>query len=522
MKRIEKARVTSDKTIFSNSKLFYFPKGVGSGERVSEPLEPTDVDGLAAWFDGADETTLTVDEDNRVSQWNDKSSNGNHASQNTLSNQPVYDDTIQELVFDGDSLLATEDPVISEDWNIYAVFSTNTLNNIRQIISQHPSTGTEGRVVYFQTNEDALTTFFNNGNSFGESHSTSLNTGQNYLAGSFQAGADTYLSVNGDEELILSGQSLNSLQIPFHIGGTLDNPRFNGEMKEVVAFDSALTEGERRLIEGYLAHKWALTNDLPESHPYKYVRPTKKDAETIDAGDIEGLTAWFDASDETTITVDDSNNVSQWDDKSENENHASQSTLSRQPMYDDTIQELIFDGGSLLSTEEPLIGEDWNIYAVFSFNSVGGVSHILSQHPSAQELGRVVYLQIEDNDTLRTFFNDGNSRILRYSKDVNLGQNYLTGSFQTGTDTYLSVNGDEELLFSESDLNSFQTPFRIGGLLDDPSFDGEMKEIVVFDDSLTKEERQIVEGYLAHKHGLTSELPSDHPYRYREPTKGDL
>ena len=49
--------------------------------------------------------------------------------------------------------------------------------------------------------------------------------------------------------------------------------------------------------------------------------------------DIPGLALWLDASDAATITLDGSNNVSQWNDKSGNARHASQATTTRRPSY---------------------------------------------------------------------------------------------------------------------------------------------------------------------------------------------
>ena len=43
------------------------------------------------WLDASDETTITKDSDGLVSQWNDKSGNGHHATQSTPSNQPTFD-----------------------------------------------------------------------------------------------------------------------------------------------------------------------------------------------------------------------------------------------------------------------------------------------------------------------------------------------------------------------------------------------------------------------------------------------
>ena len=47
--------------------------------------------------------------------------------------------------------------------------------------------------------------------------------------------------------------------------------------------------------------------------------------------DIPGLALWLDASDAATITLDGSNNVSQWNDKSGNARHVTQATVMNRP-----------------------------------------------------------------------------------------------------------------------------------------------------------------------------------------------
>lgn len=49
--------------------------------------------------------------------------------------------------------------------------------------------------------------------------------------------------------------------------------------------------------------------------------------------DISGLVAWWDASDVSTITLDGSNNVSEWRDKSGNSRHMAQSNTLVRPAY---------------------------------------------------------------------------------------------------------------------------------------------------------------------------------------------
>lgn len=47
---------------------------------------------------------------------------------------------------------------------------------------------------------------------------------------------------------------------------------------------------------------------------------------------------------------------------------------------------------------------------------------------------------------------------------------------------------------------------------------GDIAEIIVYNGQLTTSERQKIEGYIAHRYGLQSNLPSTHPYRNFAPT----
>ena len=49
-------------------------------------------------------------------------------------------------------------------------------------------------------------------------------------------------------------------------------------------------------------------------------------------------------------------------------------------------------------------------------------------------------------------------------------------------------------------------------------YDGHFAEIVVLDHVPSQTDREIIEGYLAHKWGTEGSLPTNHPYRYQAPT----
>jgi len=58
----------------------------------------------------------------------------------------------------------------------------------------------------------------------------------------------------------------------------LPNKYIKGEktMSDTSKFEQLLdllVNEDKEKAEGYLAHKWNLTGSLPDSHPYKYIRP---------------------------------------------------------------------------------------------------------------------------------------------------------------------------------------------------------------------------------------------------------
>ena len=48
---------------------------------------------------------------------------------------------------------------------------------------------------------------------------------------------------------------------------------FTGNIKEII-ISSPSSDSDRQKIEGYLAHKWHISNNLPTSHPYHLGAPT--------------------------------------------------------------------------------------------------------------------------------------------------------------------------------------------------------------------------------------------------------
>ena len=93
------------------------------------------------------------------------------------------------------------------------------------------------------------------------------------------------------------------------IGNDNSGSNLDGSIAELLIGNGTMIDTERKQLEGYLAHKWGLTNNLPSGHPYKYEPPYKVDPEEIvtdglvlnlDAGDYASYprsgTTWYDIS----------------------------------------------------------------------------------------------------------------------------------------------------------------------------------------------------------------------------------
>jgi hypothetical protein len=102
----------------------------------------------------------------------------------------------------------------------------------------------------------------------------------NSAAGTFSGGQ------NGSNSTISTGSSSwNTAPLSISLGAYFDtsnqafqNLAFNGELYEVIVFNSAVTSTQRQQIEGYLAWKWGLQANLPVGHPYKNAAPSVPNA----------------------------------------------------------------------------------------------------------------------------------------------------------------------------------------------------------------------------------------------------
>jgi hypothetical protein len=225
----------------------------------------------ALWLDAEDASTVTT-VSGAVSQWNDKSGTNKYASQSTTANRPTYSSISKEIVFDGsnDSLQLSRPygaasqngltfyTVCSAPGN-FVVIGTADLTNLgyKGIAQLRPADGSTAAGTSFQSGvTDA------NRHVFGMTQSdTSIKSYTDGTIISNLTGPRSLYRYDGTQYLARGDGST---------GSTV----WAGAINEVIVANYAATDSTRQRIEGYLAHKWGLTANLPSSHPYKTVGPT--------------------------------------------------------------------------------------------------------------------------------------------------------------------------------------------------------------------------------------------------------
>jgi len=236
----------------------------------------------ALWFDAADASTITLNGSN-VSQWNDKSGNGRNATQ-TGTAQPLYSSTglnnKPALDFDG----ADDDLVLS---------SVSDLNSVSQswfIVAKRDNANGRTEISFGIGNQQE---------SNGLADIPRWTDNKMYSQLGYVANRPSPVSVISDAPYIncvtggavqlsytngtLIGTGTTQSLSNFSVldGGYVGSGRamsffgryFDGKISELIIIPSVATTQDRQLIEGYLAHKWGLTSNLPVDHPYKTTAP---------------------------------------------------------------------------------------------------------------------------------------------------------------------------------------------------------------------------------------------------------
>lgn len=253
----------------------------------------------ALWLDGADAGTLydadtggsLVANNGTVGRWEDKSGNTRNALQTTAGSRPTYIATGLNskgvLSFDGDDDFMNVTTSIFQSigaFQLFWIFSREGAgagDNYKPSISSISNTNTDrGAFHYIKNDNDygASYPFFQSSPSWGNydlsSGTTYVNSVYNIMCFN-NTSSQWQVFRDGTQEGTTGttggapAADVDGIMLAKQVA---NNRRSQIRMGEVICVLSSSVD-QREKIEGYLAHKWGLTANLPSDHPFKINPP---------------------------------------------------------------------------------------------------------------------------------------------------------------------------------------------------------------------------------------------------------
>jgi hypothetical protein len=222
------------------------------------------------WLDGADASTITL-VSGKVSQWDDKKGNGRSATQTNAALRPVYSAT--GLGGKGAVALDTATGQLSVNSfgsGTYSWFcalgasSGTTLTLIGGVNTFIP-------LAVVSTNSNILRVNGTND----PSSASQLYNGESTQSVVLRTDVYYKLSSAAVTDAIAAYVNIPVITSTVRLGWTDANASYGytGFAGEFIVVSGTPSTTDRQKIEGYLAHKWGMTGNLPAGHPYKTVAP---------------------------------------------------------------------------------------------------------------------------------------------------------------------------------------------------------------------------------------------------------
>jgi hypothetical protein len=221
-----------------------------------------------------------------------------------------------------------------------------------------------------------------------------------------------------------------------------------------------------------------------------------------------------------TITAS-ANKVSQWDDKSASGYDLVQPTGSAQPSTNvSTINSLnvITNNTFTYLRQTVSITGDLTVLAVCKTTNLTTSNRVLTSLLRANSTAAGDRdLQIDqDGTSFRSIAFDGAAKIATRPKNGNA--NIFTTIVDYGTAVTFILNGDTSATTAIGSRPATSVELRVGASNSfTTGWQGDIAELIYVNEALTATDYQKAEGYLAHKWGLTSQLPIGHPYKTTAP-----
>jgi hypothetical protein len=482
-------------------------------------MSPLSIPGCSLWLDGADPAGTGTPPANgaTVSTWVDKASGKNAAATGT----PTY--------LSGGGINFNASPYF-----LNQTFSMNLSQRSIFIVMQETSRNTGAGVIPFIPTPSSGSDYNTTGGLAIETAS-----GLRFL-GNYGGSPGSYLSALGNTNLLvkaiyndtmnvrtgsgyLNGTNTTNVTADYtastcsgyvlggrwELGSVFGSSRLNGVIYEIIVFNTPLTTFQRQNIEGYLARKWGISTSatLPSTHPFKSITPASL---PFSPRNISGVALWLDAADTSSMTLSGSS-VTQWRDKSGSSNHFTPTSGTPTSILDNGRSVVNFTSGTIMTSANQITFTTSSAFFIVSrltSISTNGLAMLLTFTNIANAGGNLsdFSIRFSSSGLYGTAAQPGNFQ------DIANRAYYVNGTFDPsfGSSTYLNVYSMIGIVSPITSGTSFLT---LSSSFSSRFYVGNIAEFLYYPGGVTSSQRQTIEGYLAHKWGLTESLPSTHPFK---------
>lgn len=506
-----------------------------SGDQWIPPTLPTTISGLVSWLDMTYPGQTIASIFDRVSgSFTVNVGSGNQFQISNINNLPT-------LYFPGtnNSYLYKNSLPPTAEGSVLFVFNITDTRSDLPILAWRASTGTPpwGPLLTYS----GLQTLTLQNNYVGTTDEDKfpvtfpMATGTNLVFFAWD-NTNSYLSVNGGTPVVGSNAipgSATTMYVGTNIG-TCNSPTMN--FGELVVYNQYFEQSERQLLEGYLAWKWSIVSKLPSGHPFSKISPIGATVSETGAlnipAQIGSLTTWLDAADSSTIKLQGTS-VNEWSDKSATSDVFTGSNL---PTYSNTggpfLPGVYFEGanslrGTVNAAIQSGVGTCFMLATIIGNNGQVFTGGYVSGTP---KIGDSFGLMCVDKSVTCPFQSDARVNrnpllgTLNTAPTVLFARMNTSGIPSTGEGSYgfaTPVNQKEIIRDTETFWQPSvpsASPWNLGFISTNPALqDFYLHEFLCFSEYFTESQRFVVEGYLAWKWGIQSQLPMEHPYKNARP-----
>ena len=287
----------------STTEYYYSVRATNASGRLSNVVstpawsfwEPTCLGSttLAQWLDASETSTVTISSGSATASWLDKSGNNRTVSQATVAKQPAYTladiGTQPGMRFNGTSSSMTAPGGAFAygfgSASFFTVIKAATVAATRYVFSEAGNATLNTYYAPLATTTSSTITGATVGTAGGvpqlnfPASSSPFFDGTVRLAMSVDAGNSFTTFSNGiaqsqaDTNYTRAASVIDTYRLGARLVRTTESGWFSGSIGEFMIIRGTLTATQRQKLEGYSAHKWGVSANLPGGHPYISVAP---------------------------------------------------------------------------------------------------------------------------------------------------------------------------------------------------------------------------------------------------------